>query len=135
MRRWEGRMPCDRCAGKQFTKAGRNRQRCQLYRWCACGRRLTTRSGSAFRGYRFPDEVLALTVRWYLRFRRSYADVVEWLAGRGIELDASTVYDWVRVFTPASSVRYMPTAQQSVVAGAWMRPTSRSGNAGTTCFG
>jgi transposase-like protein len=61
---------------------------------------MTGRSGSAFSGYRFPDEVIALAVRWYLRFRLSYADVVEWLAERGVEVDASTVYDWVRVFTP-----------------------------------
>ena len=29
-----------------------------------CGRRLTTRSRSAFSGYRFPDEVIASRVRW-----------------------------------------------------------------------
>jgi transposase, IS6 family len=93
-------MQCDRCAGDQFTKAGRDRQGRQLYRCCACRRRLTTRSGSAFSGYRFPDEVIALAVRWYLRYRLSYADVVEWLAERGITVDPSTVYDWVRAFTP-----------------------------------
>ena len=61
---------------------------------------MTIRSGSAFSGYRFPDEVIALAVRWYLRFRLSYADVVELLAERGISVDPSTVYDWVRIFTP-----------------------------------
>ena len=89
-------MPCDRCGGEHFTKAGQDRQSRQLYRCRACGRRMTERSGSAFSGYRFPDEVIALAVRWYLRFRLSYADVVELLAERGIEVDASTVYDWVR---------------------------------------
>ncbi len=93
-------MQCNRCAGDQFTKAGRDRKGCQLYRCCTCGRRLTTRSGTAFSGYRFPDEVIALAVRWYLRFRLSYADVVEWLAERGIHVDPSTIYDWVRAFTP-----------------------------------
>jgi transposase-like protein len=61
---------------------------------------MTVRSGSAFSGYRFPDEVIALAVRWYLRYRLSYADVVEWLAERGVMVDPSTVYDWVRTFTP-----------------------------------
>ncbi len=61
---------------------------------------MTARSSSAFSGYRFPDEVIALAVRWYLRFRLSYRDVAEWLAERGIMVDASTVYDWVRIFTP-----------------------------------
>src|SRR3712207_8957719 len=100
-------MQCDRCAGDQFTKAGRDRQRRQLYCCRACGRRITTRSGAAFSGYRFPDEVIALAVRWYLRYRLSYEDVAEWLAERGITVDPSTVYDWVRAFTP----RFMAAAR------------------------
>ncbi len=92
-------MQCDRCTGKQFTRAGRDRQRRQLYRCHACGRRMTVRSGSAFSGYRFPDDIIASVVRWYLRYRLSYADVAEWLAERGINVDPSTIYDWVRTFT------------------------------------
>ena len=68
-------MRCDRCAGERFTKAGRDRARRQLYRCSGCGRRVTERTGSAFSGYRFPDEVIALAVRWYLRYRLSYVEV------------------------------------------------------------
>lgn len=93
-------MRCNGCEGQHFTKAGRDRQLRQLYRCSACGRRVTTRSGSAFSGFRFPDAVIALAVRWYLCFRLSYADVVELLAERGISVDPSTIYDWVRTFTP-----------------------------------
>jgi IS6 family transposase len=93
-------MQCDRCAGERFTKAGRDRSQRQLYRCSECGRRVTTRSTSAFRGYRFPDGVIALAVRWYLRFRLSYAEVAEWLAERGVTVDPSTIYDWVQAFTP-----------------------------------
>src|SRR6266540_4479048 len=39
---------------------------------------------SAFAGYRFPPEVITLSVRWYLRFGLSYRDVEELLAERGI---------------------------------------------------
>ena len=35
-----------------------------------------------------------------LRYRLSYADVVEWLAERGVTVDPRSVYDWVRAFTP-----------------------------------
>lgn len=73
---------------------------------------MTTRSASAFSGYRFPDDVIALAVRWYLRFRLSYADVVEWLAERGVTVDASTIYDWVRAFTP----RFIAAARQHQIA-------------------
>ncbi len=55
-------MQCDRCAGDEFTKAGRDRQGRQRYRCTRCGRRLTPRSMSVFSGYRFPDEVSALAV-------------------------------------------------------------------------
>ncbi len=38
---------------------------------------------SAFTHHAFPDDVIALAVRWYVRYRLSYADVVEWFAERG----------------------------------------------------
>ena len=50
-------------------------------------------SATPFSGYRFPPEVIALAVRWYLRFRLSYADVAELLAERGVAVDPSTIYD------------------------------------------
>jgi hypothetical protein len=64
-------MRCTRCAGERFGKAGRDRKSRQLYRCTGCGRRLGERSGSAFWGYRFPDEVIALAVRWYIASARS----------------------------------------------------------------
>jgi transposase, IS6 family len=93
-------MECDRCGGERFTRAGRDRSRRQLHRCSGCGRRVTARTGSAFSGYRFPDDVIALAVRWYLRYRLSYVDVAEWLAERGVIVDPSTIYDWVQAFTP-----------------------------------
>jgi IS6 family transposase len=50
---------------------------------------------SAFAGYRFLPEVIALAVRWYLRFGLSYRDVEELLAERGVKVDHVTVYRWV----------------------------------------
>ena len=55
---------------------------------------------SAFKGFRFPPEVIVLAVRWYLRFGLSYRDVEELLAERGMEVDHVTVYRWVQRFTP-----------------------------------
>ena len=40
-------------------------------------------SSSAFAGFRFPREVIAVAVRWYLRYGLSYRDVEELLAERG----------------------------------------------------
>ena len=93
-------MQCDRCEGEVFTRAGRDRSDRQLWACTQCGRRLTTRSMSAFDGHRFPDGVIALAVRWYLRYRLGYADVAEWLAERGPAVDRSTAYDRVHAFAP-----------------------------------
>jgi transposase-like protein len=41
-----------------------------------------------------------LAVRWFLRFRLSYAEVAEWLAERDVTVDPSTIDDWVQAFTP-----------------------------------
>jgi transposase-like protein len=54
----------------------------------------------AFAGFRFPSDVIVLAVRWYLRFGRSYRDVEELLAERGVEVDHVTIYRWVLRFTP-----------------------------------
>jgi transposase-like protein len=62
---------------------------------------ISSRSGSsAPAGYRFPREVIAMAVRWYLRYGLSYRDVEELLAERGVDVDHVTVYRWVQTFTP-----------------------------------
>jgi transposase-like protein len=40
---------------------------------------------SAFAGFRFPPEVITVSVRWYLRYGLSYRDIEELLAERGVE--------------------------------------------------
>jgi len=55
---------------------------------------------SAFAGFRFPREVIAVAVRWYLRYGLSYRDVGELLAERGVTVDHVTIYWWVQRFTP-----------------------------------
>ena len=61
---------------------------------------INSRSGSsAPAGYRFPREVIAVAVRWYLRYGLSYRDVEELLAERGVAVDHVTVYRWVQTFT------------------------------------
>ena len=93
-------MQCDRCGSEAFVRAGRDRAGRQLQRCRGCGRRLTVRSRTAFRGRHFPDEVILLAVRWYLRYRLTYAEVAEWLAERGVSVDPSTIWDWVQAYAP-----------------------------------
>ena len=110
-------MRCQGCAGERCTKAGRDREGCQVHRCAACGRRQTVHSTSAFSGYHFPSDIIALAVRWYLHYRLSYADVAELLPERGVHVNPSTVYDWVQAFTPL--YREAARAYRHPVRGTW----------------
>jgi transposase, IS6 family len=88
------------------------------------------RASSVFAGFRFPREVIAVAVRWYLRYGLSYRDVEELLAERGVTVDHVTVYRWVQRFTPefieaARLCRHVPGDRWFVdetyvkVAGRW----------------
>ena len=52
--------------------------------------------GSAFKGFRFPPEIIVLAVRWCLRYSLSRRDLEELLAERGIEVDHVSMFRWVR---------------------------------------
>jgi hypothetical protein len=88
-------------------------------------------------GYRFPREVIAVAVRWYLRYGLSYRDVEELLAERGITVDHVTVYRSVQTFTPEfiDAARAARRGAPQAIGGSSMRPTSRSPAAGPTCTG
>jgi transposase-like protein len=88
------------CCGLAARKNGRDRQGRQIRQCHGCHRRFTARSATPFSGYRFPPDIIALAVRWYVRCRLSCADVAELLAERGVRVDPSMVYDWVREFAP-----------------------------------
>ena len=96
-------MACVGCGSAWVHRDGRTRHG-QRWRCFVCRRRYTARSDSAFSRYRFPDEVIGLAVRWYVRFRLRYADVVALLAARGVQVDRSTVYRWVQRFLPSLHV-------------------------------
>ncbi len=54
----------------------------------------------AFRGFRFPAEVILGAVRWYLQFPISYRDLEAMLADRGVAVDHVTLHRWVQRFAP-----------------------------------
>jgi transposase-like protein len=59
----EEAMQCQRCQSERFIKEGHDRQGRQVYRCRGCRRRRTEDSTSAFAGYRFPPDIIALAVR------------------------------------------------------------------------
>ena len=92
-------MPCIRCGGGRTRRDGQTRLGGQRWRCHKCRRRCTVRSASAFSGRGF-DDVIALAVRWCIRYRLTHGDVAEWLAERGLVVDRSIAYRWVRRFLP-----------------------------------
>ncbi len=91
---------CPRCGSTAVRKDGLDRRGAQAHRCRNCRRCFTARSATPFSGYRFPPDVIALAVRWYLRYRLSYADVAELLAERGVRTNPSSIYAWVQEFAP-----------------------------------
>ena len=59
-----------------------------------------------FAGRHFDWEVIALCVRWYLRFKLSLRDLVEMMAERGLSLAHTTIMRWVRHYTPEFEKRW-----------------------------
>jgi transposase-like protein len=65
--------------------------------------------------------VIAVAVRWYLRYCLSSCDVKKLLAERGVEVDHVTVYRWVQRFTPlmADGAAIYPAVLEKLVPSAW----------------
>src|ERR1041385_2878277 len=93
-------MSCPHGSSDSMTKDGTTPLGGQRFRCSDCYRRFTPRSASAFSGRAFPDDIIALAVRWYVRYRLSYAEVSEWLAERGVLVDQRTVYRSLQRFLP-----------------------------------
>ena len=108
---------CPNCGATETCRNGRDRQRRQIHQCRSCRRCFTLLSATPFSGYRFPPDIIALGVRWYLRYRLSYADVAELLAERGVRVDPSTILDWVREFAPLYEAAARPF--RKAVGGAW----------------
>ena len=56
-----------------------------------------------FKGRHFDREVVVLCVRWYLRFKLSYRDLVEMMAERGLSLAHTTIMRWVHSYVRSSN--------------------------------
>jgi hypothetical protein len=59
-----------------------------------------------FKGRHFERDIIVLCVRWYLRYKLSYRDLVEMMAERGLEVAHTTIMRWVRRFLPEFEKRW-----------------------------
>jgi hypothetical protein len=74
------------------------------------GRRMrdsrVSKSDELLKGRHFDREVVVLCVRWYLRFKLSYRDPVEMMAGHGLSMVHTTIMRWVRRYAPEFERRW-----------------------------
>jgi hypothetical protein len=59
-----------------------------------------------FKGRHFDREVVALRVRWYLRYKLSYRDLVEMMAERGLSMVHTTIIRRVHHYSPEFERRW-----------------------------
>ena len=66
-----------------------------------------------FKGRHFEREIIILCVRWYLRFKLSFRDLVEMMAERGLSLTHTTIMRWVQRFAPEFERRWNRFVRQT----------------------
>ena len=59
-----------------------------------------------FKGRHFDREIILLCVRWYLRFKLSFRDLVEMMAERGVDLAHTTIMRWIQRYVPEFEKRW-----------------------------
>jgi transposase-like protein len=59
-----------------------------------------------FDGRHFDREIIVLCVRWYLRFKLSFRDLVEMMAERGLSMAHTTIMRWVHHYAPEFERRW-----------------------------
>jgi transposase, IS6 family len=57
-------------------------------------------SQSSFKWRHFLPEIILLNVQWYCRYPLSYRNLEEMMAERGVEVDHSTIHQWVLSYAP-----------------------------------
>jgi transposase-like protein len=59
-----------------------------------------------FEGRHFDREIIVLSVRWYLRFKLSFRDLVEMMAERNLLMADTTIMRWVHHYAPEFERRW-----------------------------
>ena len=59
-----------------------------------------------FKGRHFDREIIVLCVRWYLRYKLSFRDLVEMMGERGLSLAHTTIMRWIQRYVPEFERRW-----------------------------
>src|SRR3954451_2237175 len=78
---------------------------------------IRVRPEQPFKGRQFTAEVILWAVRWYLMFPISYRDLALMLQERGVAVDHTTIFRWIRAYAPELEKRIRPHLCRS--NGSW----------------
>src|SRR5689334_14126536 len=101
-----------------------------------------------FKGRHFDQEIIVLCVRWYLRYKLSFRDLVEMMAERGLSLAHTTIMRWIQCYVPEFEKRWNRFARPAgrswrvdetyvKIRGRWTylyRAVDKEGNTVDSCF-
>src|ERR1035437_3112828 len=66
-----------------------------------------------FKGRPFKKKIIILCVRWYLRYKLSYRDLVEMMDERGLKVSHTTILRWVQRYVPEFEKRWNRFARKA----------------------
>ena len=75
------------------------------------------RKPKLFKYRHYQAEIILLCLRWYLRYSRSYRDLEEMMAERGLCVDHTTINCWAQSYAPVLEKRRR--AKLSPTNGSW----------------
>ena len=75
-----------------------------------------------FKGRHFDREIIILCVRWYLRFKLSFRDLVEMMVERGISLADTTIMRWIQRYVRNSKSVGTASHAEPALPGGSMKP-------------
>jgi transposase-like protein len=76
--------------------------------WCVEGGKMAglLSLDELFEGCHFDREIIVLCVRWYLRFKLRFRDLVVIMSERGLSMAHTTIMRWVRHYAPEFERRW-----------------------------
>src|ERR1019366_6743470 len=100
--RWTNHKRCSVCGSGANGRSGAYSPQTRLWR----KRTRMLSMDDLFKVRHFDREIIILCVRWYLRFKLSFRDLVEMMAERGISLSHTTIMRWIARYVPEFEKRW-----------------------------
>ena len=93
-------MNCPNCKSDTFNKKGQTSLGYHSFQCKRCSLKYNERTGTHYNFLTYPTDIVIQAVRWYIRYRLSYANLSEILSERGFKITDETLRLWVKRLAP-----------------------------------